>query len=210
VTACSPQGPLTPPRSTAASTAGGRQAQQAVKRDQESASRGIPRRSLEAGASNNPTTTDRTTDPHSQCRTRTETPDATSKHGGRVHRKTLHLAAALQHDDEEQRESARQALRGFIDRIVIPADGLLQVVGNFGEMLTAAGGPDGAAAVAYVGCGGTQPAEFGVLLDGRLAGVPAVRLTPLATPASSECQGTSAPPDQGSSLFVRFTAPLFP
>ena len=69
--------------------------------------------------------------------------------------KTTQLAAALEHQDEEQRESARQTLRGFIDRIVIPpGDGLLQVVGNFGEMLTAAGGRSSTAAVAYVGCGG--------------------------------------------------------
>ena len=69
--------------------------------------------------------------------------------------KTTQLAAALEHEDEEQRESARLALRGFIDHIVIPpADGLLQVVGNLGEMLKAAGGRTGSAAVAYVGCGG--------------------------------------------------------
>ena len=55
--------------------------------------------------------------------------------------KTMQLAAALEHEDEEEREAARQALRGFIDRIVIPpGDALLQVVGNFGEMLTAANG----------------------------------------------------------------------
>lgn len=38
-------------------------------------------------------------------------------------RKTMQLAAALQHEDEERRESARQALRGYIDRIVIPPEG---------------------------------------------------------------------------------------
>ncbi len=38
------------------------------------------------------------------------------------------LAAALEHDVE--RDAARHALRGFIDRIEIPADGLLQVVGK--------------------------------------------------------------------------------
>lgn len=65
------------------------------------------------------------------------------------------LAAALEHDDLEQRESARSTLRGFIDRIVIPpGDALLQVVGNLGEMLTAAGGPRKAAAVGNSGCGG--------------------------------------------------------
>jgi site-specific DNA recombinase len=40
--------------------------------------------------------------------------------------KATALAAALEHDDKEQREAARQVLRGFIDRIVIPSgDGLL-------------------------------------------------------------------------------------
>ena len=70
-------------------------------------------------------------------------------------RKAMQLAAALAHEDEEQREPARQALRGFLDKIVIPpGDGLLQVVGNLGEMLTAASGRTSSAAVAYVGCGG--------------------------------------------------------
>ena len=65
------------------------------------------------------------------------------------------LAAALEHEDFEQRESARSTLRGFIDRIEIPpGDGLLQVVGNLGEMLTAAGAPGEAAAVGNGGCGG--------------------------------------------------------
>ena len=69
--------------------------------------------------------------------------------------KTMQLTAALEHTDEAQRESARQALRGFIDQIVIPpGDGLLQVVGNLGEMLRAASGRPDAAVVAYVGCGG--------------------------------------------------------
>ena len=65
------------------------------------------------------------------------------------------LAAALEHEDAELCETARQALRGFIDRIVIPpGDALLQVVGNLGEMLTAAGGRNGSAAVGNGGCGG--------------------------------------------------------
>ena len=64
------------------------------------------------------------------------------------------LAAALEHEDLEMREAARTTVRGFIDRIVIPpGDGLLQVVGNLGEMLTAAG----ATAVGNDGCGGSQP-----------------------------------------------------
>ena len=84
--------------------------------------------------------------------------------------KAAALAAALEHD--EQRDAARLALRGFVEKIVIPpGDGLLHVVGNLGEMLTAASGRNGsdAAPVGYVGCWGSQLAEFGVLLDGRLA-----------------------------------------
>jgi len=68
------------------------------------------------------------------------------------------LAAALERGDEH--DAARQTLRGFIDRIIIPAgDGLLQVVGNFGEKLTAARGGirSTLAAAGYVGCGGAQP-----------------------------------------------------
>jgi site-specific DNA recombinase len=65
------------------------------------------------------------------------------------------LAAALEHKDLEQRESARTTLRGFIDRIVVPpGDALLQVVGSLGEMLTAAGAPREAAAVGKGICGG--------------------------------------------------------
>jgi hypothetical protein len=37
--------------------------------------------------------------------------------------KVERLAAALAHEDEDQREAARSALRGFIDQIVIPAMG---------------------------------------------------------------------------------------
>ncbi len=69
--------------------------------------------------------------------------------------KATTLAAGLEHD--EQRDAARQALRGFLDRIVIPpGDGLLQVVGNVGSMLAAAQGraQPGRKAVGYVGCGG--------------------------------------------------------
>ena len=66
------------------------------------------------------------------------------------------LASALEHEDAELRENARQALRGFIDRIVIPpGDALLQIVGDLGSMLTAAGGDGSAlAAVGNGGCGG--------------------------------------------------------
>ena len=63
------------------------------------------------------------------------------------------LAAALENDAE--RDAARQALRGFIERIEVPADeGLLQVVGCFGEMLTAASRGKVTAAVGNGGCGG--------------------------------------------------------
>lgn len=68
------------------------------------------------------------------------------------------LAVALAHKDEEQREAARAALRGFIDRIVIPpGEEKLVIVGDLGRMLaTAAGDRDGArlAAVVENGCGG--------------------------------------------------------
>jgi hypothetical protein len=85
-------------------------------------------------------------------------------------RKTTHLAAALEQEDDEQRETARQALRGFIEKIVIPpGDELFRVVGNLGEMLTAAGGQTGSAAVAYVGCGGTQPAVLAAVVVGSVA-----------------------------------------
>jgi hypothetical protein len=70
-------------------------------------------------------------------------------------RKTATLTAGLEHD--EQRDAARQALRGFLEKIVIPpGDELLQVVGNFGEMLAAASrrGRSRVEAVGYVGCGG--------------------------------------------------------
>lgn len=69
--------------------------------------------------------------------------------------KATTLAAGLEHDD--QRDAARQALRGFLDKIVIPpGDGLLQVVGNVGTMLAAAQGrsQSRSIAVGYVGCGG--------------------------------------------------------
>jgi hypothetical protein len=56
------------------------------------------------------------------------------------------LAAALGHEDLEERASARSALRVFIDRIVIPAEGLLRVEGNLGAMLRVSGG---AGAVPY-------------------------------------------------------------
>ena len=48
--------------------------------------------------------------------------------------KATTLAAGLEHD--ERRDAARQALRGFLQSIIIPpGDGLLQVTGNLGSML---------------------------------------------------------------------------
>jgi hypothetical protein len=71
------------------------------------------------------------------------------------------LAAALEPEDLELRESARTTLRGFIDLIVNPpGDGLLQVVGNLGEMLTAAGAPRKATAVGNGGMEGSSIIEF--------------------------------------------------
>ena len=70
-------------------------------------------------------------------------------------RKATTLAAGLEHD--EQRDAARQALRGFLERIEIPpGDGLLQVVGNLGSMLAAAQGRAHSQATMVVngGCGG--------------------------------------------------------
>ena len=69
-------------------------------------------------------------------------------------RKATALAAGL--EDETHRDAAREALRGFLDRIVIPpGDELLQVVGNVGQMLTAAQGRSTSArAVGLSGCGG--------------------------------------------------------
>ena len=70
-------------------------------------------------------------------------------------RMTTRLANELATTPEAN--SAREALRRLIDRIVIPAgDEALQVVGNVGEMLTAASGGNGSAlaAVGNGGCGG--------------------------------------------------------
>ena len=78
-------------------------------------------------------------------------------------KKATMLAAGLEHD--EQRDAARQALRGFLERIEIPpGDGLLRVVGNLGSMLTAAQGraqSQVTMAVVNDGCGGTQPTTVG-------------------------------------------------
>ena len=81
-------------------------------------------------------------------------PPALMPHMAEIYRqKTMQLAAALEHDPEH--DAARQGLRGFLDKIAIPAgNGLLQVVGNLGEMLNAAGDRNGSAApVGMFGCG---------------------------------------------------------
>ena len=55
--------------------------------------------------------------------------------------KAATLAMGLEHDD--QRDQARQALRNFVDKIVVPpGTGLLQLVGNLGAMLDAAAGQE--------------------------------------------------------------------
>ena len=68
--------------------------------------------------------------------------------------KATTLAAGLEHD--AQRDAARQALRGFLEKIIIPPGGeLLQVVGNFGKTLDAAQGRAPAGRVVGIfGCGG--------------------------------------------------------
>ena len=79
------------------------------------------------------------------------------------------LAAGLEHDEEANVVRA-QALRGFLDKIVIPeGDGLLQVVGNWGMMLDAAATDAGRQAVAYVGCGGSQPTLSAALATGGVS-----------------------------------------
>lgn len=58
---------------------------------------------------------------------------------------------------DEQRDAAREALRGILRSIIIPpGDRLLQVTGNLGAMLDAAAGQKmpGRQAVGNVGCGG--------------------------------------------------------
>jgi len=69
------------------------------------------------------------------------------------------LAAAIEADDEIERQRAKESLRAFIEKIVIPVDASqpVMVFGDLGKMLAAAANwPDGStlAAVAYVGCGG--------------------------------------------------------
>ena len=77
-------------------------------------------------------------------------------------------SAAVQ-ETSALRSTPYRALSSFIERIVIPpGNGPLQVLGNLGEMLTAAAGRTGAAAVAYVGCRGMQPAVLAAVACGEL------------------------------------------
>ena len=76
------------------------------------------------------------------------------------HRRTL-ISSQTLGNDRLTLNSFESELRGFVEKIVIPpGDELLQVVGNLGEMLTAAGARNGSApaAVGIGGCGGPQPA----------------------------------------------------
>jgi hypothetical protein len=50
--------------------------------------------------------------------------------------KAIDLEEGLQRD--ERQSTAREALRQFLDHVVIPGDGLLTVVGNLGSMVDAA------------------------------------------------------------------------
>lgn len=84
--------------------------------------------------------------------------------------KVQQLVAALNTEDSEERETARQAVRNLIDRIVIPpASALLQVVGNLEGILAAAAGKNGSAAAGYVGCGGSQPTLSATVALGSVA-----------------------------------------
>lgn len=68
-------------------------------------------------------------------------------------RKVATLADGLEH--AENRDQARQALRGLLHSIVIPAgNGVLQVTGNLGAMLDVANRQTVGRGVANVGCGG--------------------------------------------------------
>jgi hypothetical protein len=53
-------------------------------------------------------------------------------------RKVRALATALER--EQDRDGARQAIRGFLERIVFPPDGLLRIEANFPAMLAAGQG----------------------------------------------------------------------
>lgn len=58
-------------------------------------------------------------------------------------KRTRGLIAALDNGSEEQRTLAAETLRGFLDKIIVPPSGPLQVVGNLGALLAAATGWDG-------------------------------------------------------------------
>ena len=67
-------------------------------------------------------------------------------------------------ESDDKRDKARLELRGFVDRIVIPQDGLLEVVGNLGMMLSAAQGCElgRIRSVKLVAGGGFEPPTFGL------------------------------------------------
>jgi hypothetical protein len=72
------------------------------------------------------------------------------------------LAQALNDADEGQRQAARDMLRGFITAIMIPpGDGRLQMHGDLGRMLSAAGGERGLLPFLVAG-GGFEPPTFGL------------------------------------------------
>ena len=64
----------------------------------------------------------------------------------------------------DQHGAAREALRGLIDKVVVPpGDGLLMIHGNLGKMLEASGGKD-----CKNGCGGSPCTKSASLLDSSL------------------------------------------
>ena len=78
----------------------------------------------------------------------------------------------------DQHGAAREALRGLIDKVVVPpGDGLLMIHGNLGKMLEASGGKD-----CKNGCGGAQPAVLAAVERG---GVERMRRYPAVGPIRS-------------------------
>jgi len=81
------------------------------------------------------------------------------------------LAAAHAHEDDALRVGAGGAARVHRPHLIPPGNGFLEVSGDLGRMLAAAAGERLGAelgAVVIAGCGGSQPAEFGVLMGGSL------------------------------------------
>jgi hypothetical protein len=136
----------------------GRQHQTALPGDSESAAPGISKRGMEGRTAPAGWWQRRIGRRDGGCCRRTTSPLAPCPDGGGVSGDGG-AADGGSHSDHED-DAARVTLRGFLERIVIPpGDGLLQVVGNLGNMLTAASGRSGSvvAAVAQDGCGGVQP-----------------------------------------------------